>query len=249
MKYLKVWVSFREALEEYSDAEKGRLFDAMLAYAADGTEPHFSGNEKYIWGAAKQNIDATREASEKRKAAGSAGGNAAAENREAANDSKTQQNIANDSKPQQNTSNLSSNEKKRKEKKYFLEDEEDDEEESSPRDGSIYNPTEVAVFRSFEINLGRIPNPAEVTAIAGAATVQGFTKEMAALAVKLAGKAGARNVTAYAQQVLQEWKFDEIQTPDEAMQDQYMRNNYAGPDDFEEARQRRKEAHEKAGDF
>ena len=60
MKYLKVWTSFREVIEPLSDAEKGRLFVMMLVYAESFTEPaDFSGNERFIWPAAKQLIDLT----------------------------------------------------------------------------------------------------------------------------------------------------------------------------------------------
>ena len=43
MDYLKVWTSFRELMEPLSDAEKGRLFEAMLAYAENGEEPAWKG--------------------------------------------------------------------------------------------------------------------------------------------------------------------------------------------------------------
>jgi hypothetical protein len=43
-----------------SDDEKGRLFDAMLLYAESFTEPSgFTGNERFVWPAAKQWIDLT----------------------------------------------------------------------------------------------------------------------------------------------------------------------------------------------
>ena len=110
MNYLKVWVSFREALTPFSDAEKGRLFDAMLAYAADGEEPHFSGNERFIWATVKQNIDMTRETSEKRKVSGSRNGDTTPE----ANYSKPEKTIENDSKEEQPEANAPYKEKKRK---------------------------------------------------------------------------------------------------------------------------------------
>ena len=67
MTYLKVWVSLKDALEPFSDAEKGRLFDAMLTYADSGEEPHFTGNERFIWAMVRQNIDMTRNESEKNR--------------------------------------------------------------------------------------------------------------------------------------------------------------------------------------
>lgn len=60
MKYLKVWTSFRDIMNPLSDDEKGRLFDAMLLYAESFTEPSgFTGNERFVWPAAKQWIDLT----------------------------------------------------------------------------------------------------------------------------------------------------------------------------------------------
>ena len=59
MKYLKVFTDFAGCLEPLNQAEVGRLFLAMLSYAADGTEPELSGNERFIWPTAKMNIDAS----------------------------------------------------------------------------------------------------------------------------------------------------------------------------------------------
>ena len=64
MEYLKVWTSFLEIMEPLTDAEKGRLFEAMLRYAEDGTPPDFEGNERFVWPAAKQAIDRTSEKAE-----------------------------------------------------------------------------------------------------------------------------------------------------------------------------------------
>lgn len=60
MKYLKVYVDFVRDMELLSDAERGRLFVAMLAYASDKTEPGLKGNEKYLWATAKKTIDSQR---------------------------------------------------------------------------------------------------------------------------------------------------------------------------------------------
>lgn len=54
---MKVFTSFREILEPLSDAEKGRLFVAMLVYAESGETPEFSGNERFLWPTAKMQID------------------------------------------------------------------------------------------------------------------------------------------------------------------------------------------------
>ena len=60
MKYLKVFTDFAEKIEVLSDAEKGRLFTAMLKYAETGAVPDFGGNERYLWATAKQEIDRQR---------------------------------------------------------------------------------------------------------------------------------------------------------------------------------------------
>lgn len=74
MEYLKIWTDFREVMEPLNDAEKGRLFDAMLVYAADGEELHLTGNERFIWAYARQSIDRTRAESERLKINGAKGG-------------------------------------------------------------------------------------------------------------------------------------------------------------------------------
>lgn len=74
MKYLKVFTDFAKSMELLSDAEKGRLFDAMLNYADSGIEPDLKGNERFIWATAKLNIDREDEFLRKQKENGSKGG-------------------------------------------------------------------------------------------------------------------------------------------------------------------------------
>lgn len=57
MKYIKVFIDFADAIAPLGDAERGRLFTAMLEYAKTGEEPQLGGNERYVWGMAKQAID------------------------------------------------------------------------------------------------------------------------------------------------------------------------------------------------
>ena len=57
MTYLKVFTDFRELMEPLNAEEKGRLFEAMLLYALDGTEPALTGNERFVWPMARQQID------------------------------------------------------------------------------------------------------------------------------------------------------------------------------------------------
>ena len=65
MKYLKVWTDLHNSLKPFSDAEKGRLFDAMMKYAEDGAEPDLRGNERFIWEMVRAEIDRQRTAYEK----------------------------------------------------------------------------------------------------------------------------------------------------------------------------------------
>ena len=57
MTYLKVFTDFRELMEPLDHAEKGRLFEAMLSYAMDGTEVALEGNERFVWPVARRTID------------------------------------------------------------------------------------------------------------------------------------------------------------------------------------------------
>ena len=225
MKYLKVWVSFRKALEPYDDAERGRLFMAMLAYAESGEEPNFSGNERFIWGQVKETIDLTRETSEKRRQSGSTGGTAAA-----ANNSKPEQNVANDSKTDQPEATDSSKEKKGKEKKGNLKeliDEEDDDDDVIPREeADMIN----AIRRAFPTFCGRNATPAEANLIATRARLAGFSPPMAVRAIGEAGKNGAANIQAYSCAIFDNWKYEGVKTPEEvdelrALRDGAMGNN------------------------
>ncbi len=64
MKYLKVFTDFLDAMAPLTDEEAGRLYRAMLQYAANGTEQELSGNERYLWVIARQNMDREAEAYE-----------------------------------------------------------------------------------------------------------------------------------------------------------------------------------------
>lgn len=107
MKYLKVWTSFLDVIQPLSDAEKGRLFDMMLQYAEDNTEPgNFAGNERFTWPAAKQIIDLTAEKAEKLRQNGLKGGRPVTkDNQEEANESKTNQSKANESHKEKKRNN------------------------------------------------------------------------------------------------------------------------------------------------
>ena len=102
MEYLKIWTSFRESISPLNDAEKGRLFDAMLLYAETGELPDFKGNERYIWPTAKQAIDRAAQKAETLRQNGSKGGRPpkpeeTKKNQTKANESERNQTKANES--------------------------------------------------------------------------------------------------------------------------------------------------------
>ena len=61
MKYLKIFTDFVIDMEALGDAERGRLFTAMLLYAETGEDVELKGNERFIWAKTKANIDACRQ--------------------------------------------------------------------------------------------------------------------------------------------------------------------------------------------
>lgn len=63
MKYLQIYPDEIKALtERLDDAERGRLFMAMIAYAETGEEPNLLGNENFVWPQARLHLDKQREA-------------------------------------------------------------------------------------------------------------------------------------------------------------------------------------------
>lgn len=55
--YVKLWLSYETYFEPLADAEVGRLVRAMMKYKSDGTEPKFSGNERFTWPSIKRDMD------------------------------------------------------------------------------------------------------------------------------------------------------------------------------------------------
>lgn len=67
--YVKLWIDdYRLLLEPYSMEERGRIIWAMMDYKADEVEPQFDGNERYVWPAIKNRLDAEIAAYERKAA-------------------------------------------------------------------------------------------------------------------------------------------------------------------------------------
>ena len=116
MKYLKVWTDFENVLAPLNDDEVGRLFLAMLRYAATGEEPSgFSGNERFLWAVAKRDIDTMVEKSETLRQNGSKGGRPKTkENQTEPTETKENQTEANESLKDKKRNEMKGNETKRK---------------------------------------------------------------------------------------------------------------------------------------
>lgn len=67
--YVKLWLSYKNYFESYSNEEIGRLVLAMIDYRESGALPDFSGSEKFIWPAIRRDIDESVKAQEKQSEA------------------------------------------------------------------------------------------------------------------------------------------------------------------------------------
>lgn len=76
--YFKAFHSYLESIEPLNDAERGRLFTALLEYSKTGATEKLSGNERYVFPTLKANIDRETEAyaekAQKNRENGSKGG-------------------------------------------------------------------------------------------------------------------------------------------------------------------------------
>lgn len=55
--YIKFFLDYLDALEPLSDAERGRLFTALLEYGRTGEAPRLTGNERFIFPMMRAQID------------------------------------------------------------------------------------------------------------------------------------------------------------------------------------------------
>lgn len=100
--YFQAYHSILEAMEQLDDAERGRLFTALLIYSETGEAPELPGNEKFVFPALRGQIDRDADAyAEKcrKLSTNSKQRKAAAEDHESsntANDSKCNQMASND---------------------------------------------------------------------------------------------------------------------------------------------------------
>ena len=82
MIYIKLFLDYLDAVEPLGDAERGRLFTALMQYARTGEAPQLGGNERFLFPMMRAQIDrdeaAEKEISESRSEAGKKGAKARA---------------------------------------------------------------------------------------------------------------------------------------------------------------------------
>lgn len=64
--YFCAYHSYLDAMDQLTDAEKGRLFTACLTYSKTGEVPELRGNERFIFPSFKNQIDRDRQRYEAR---------------------------------------------------------------------------------------------------------------------------------------------------------------------------------------
>ena len=57
MTYIKLFIDYLEAIEPLGDAERGRLFTALLQYAKTGEAPQLSGSERFVFQMMRMKVD------------------------------------------------------------------------------------------------------------------------------------------------------------------------------------------------
>ena len=94
--YLKVFPDIEVLLKRYDDAQRGRLFMAMMAYAYRGELPTFGENtpEWYVWDMIQFKIDQCAESLEAKKASGKKGGSAKQQEADESNVKQTEANAS-----------------------------------------------------------------------------------------------------------------------------------------------------------
>lgn len=57
IEYFNAYHSYLKSIEPLNDAERGRLFTALLEYSSTGVTPDLRGNERFIFPTMKEQID------------------------------------------------------------------------------------------------------------------------------------------------------------------------------------------------
>ena len=83
MDFLKLFKDMEQLFTPFSQAEKGNLLDAMMAYAFRGEDTEFSGNERFVWPALRRHFDQCAAYTDTRRENGAKGGRPKTKNNQA----------------------------------------------------------------------------------------------------------------------------------------------------------------------
>lgn len=205
MQYLKVWTSFRELLEPLTEAERGRLFVSMLEYAETGAIPCLTGNERYVWPAAKQHIDRARTESEKLTVNGSKGGRPRKPTETEENQEKPTETKQNQTKAYKYKDNINN-----------IEEEEEDEDHN----------TRARISETWRSVFGARITPAFLNKLVGISTT--LNTDVILTAIRITATKSPNNPADYVSAVLADWQQEKITTVDEATEYIVIRNGIDG---------------------
>ena len=140
--YLKVFPDIEVLLKRYDDAQRGRLFMAMMAYAYRGELPTFGENtpEWYVWDMIQFKIDQCAESLEAKKASGKKGGSAKQPEAEESNVKQTEANASTLKQSQAKPSKAKQQEAEEsnvKQNAYIQEQEQEQEQEKNSGGGYV----------------------------------------------------------------------------------------------------------------
>lgn len=247
---------YLERTSKLSDQELGRLMRALMRYHANGTEPSLKGREEIAFDFIREDIDRTdRKYAEKceqnrRNRTGANNGQ-----RPTTTDDDRQRPSTTVDESERTATNsderAQSKSKSKTKRKEFIDDDDDD--DDSYARARTYE-RQVAITAAYQQHVGRQPTREEVNALVTSGNLLGFSPEMLAEAIRIASGNGAKSIVSYAKRILDDWKRNEVTTPEEAEEHKFLfdawtgRNEYGTGDGMDlqrmdDARKKRKEKH------
>ena len=193
MKYLQIYPDEIKALtERLDDAERGRLFMAMIAYAETGEELELPGNENFVWPQARLHLDKQREAYSEKVA----GAERAREAREQAKKEEQKEKFCSQKKNSDSRNSNSDSRKKTLESREEQEQEQEQEQEhktlSPPPTPSTTTPVDkdlVEVVAAWEKASARYVTAAEADDLKDALSEHGKADVLEAIKVCVRNRA------------------------------------------------------------
>lgn len=248
---------YLERTSKLSDQELGRLMRALMNYHANGTEPALKGREGIAFDFIREDIDRTdRKYAEKceqnrRNRQGKQNDDG---RRTTTTDNDRQRSSTTDDDRERTATNSDDGgqiKRKIKRENLFSDDDDDISAHAEKTETEIL---ELAVDQAFQKSVGRQAAPAEQEEIAISARLLGFSITMVQNAIRIAAGAGATNIVGYTRSILDDWKRNDVETPEEAEEHKFLYDAWTGKNEYgtgtgedlqrmRDAQQRRKEKH------